>query len=81
MWYTLKDFHPIKGPKEDSQETTKKKTQTWGGSWSGMQTQEMNKKGLEKDKQEMIKKRTWRGENTRCLNTKTQKMTRKGIQT
>ncbi len=60
MWYTLKDFHPIRGPKEDTKETTKRKTQTWGP-WLSMQTQKMNKKGyttwLNIKTQKMAKKR------------------------
>jgi hypothetical protein len=49
MWYALKDFHPIRGPKEDTQEPTERKTQAWGEPWSGMQKQKMNKKGYTRD--------------------------------
>ncbi len=48
MWYTLKDFHPIRRPKEDTQETTKRKIQTWGEPWSGMQTQKNEQKKIHK---------------------------------
>jgi hypothetical protein len=53
VWYTLKDFHPIRGPKKDTQKTTKWKIQNWGGPWSSMQTQKnelkMTEKGYTKD--------------------------------